>query len=84
MPWDSKNSDRKLRLAFLFSVNSVTRGKVHIETEGRHRSLTAMEGDPVIIINPSLESSWFETPKPTGSDIYHWVLAKAYQIPRFF
>ena len=31
---DSKNSDRKLRLAFLFSVNSVTRGMVHIETEG--------------------------------------------------
>ena len=55
-PKESKDSDRKLRLAFLSTVNSVTRGKVHIETEGRHRSLTAMEGDPVIIINPSLKA----------------------------
>ena len=59
---------RKKKLAFLFSGNSVTRGKVYIETEGRHRSLTAMEGDPVIITNQSLKSSWFDTPNPTGSD----------------
>ena len=72
-PKESKDSDRKLRLAFLSTVNSVTRGKVHIETEGRHRSLTAMDGEPVIIINPSLVSSWFDTPKPIGPDtIGYW------------
>ena len=76
-PKESKDSDRKLRLAFLSTVNSVTRGKVHIETEGRHRSLTAMEGDPVIVINPSLTGSWFNTPKPIGPDT-SWVLVKAY------
>ena len=54
-------------------MNSVTRGKIHVETEGRHRSLTAMEGDPVIIINPSLAGSWFTTPKPIFPDtVGYW------------
>ena len=69
----SKHSDRKQRVAFLFAIHSIINGKVHIETEGRHRSLTAMDGEPVIIINPSLVSSWFDTPKPIGPDtIGYW------------
>ena len=63
----------QIRTAFLSDVNSFTRGKIHVETEGRHRSLTAMEGDPVIIINPSLAGSWFTTPKPIFPDtVGYW------------
>ena len=69
----SKHSDHKQRVAFLFAIHSIINGKVHIETKGRHRSLTAMDGEPVIIINPSLVSSWFDTPKPIGPDtIGYW------------
>ena len=54
-------------------IKSVTRGKVHVETKGRHRSLTALERDPVIILNPSLEGSWFILPKPVAPDtIGYW------------
>ena len=54
-------------------IKSVTRGKVHVETKGRHRSLTALERDPVIILNPSLEGSWFNLPKPVAPDtIGYW------------
>ena len=67
-PKESKDSDRKLRLNFLSNIISVAGGKVHIETEGRHPSLTAMEGDPVLILNSSLEGSWFKMPKPISPD----------------
>ena len=68
-----KNSDRKIRNVFLDKVKSVTRGKVHVETEGRHRSLIVSERDPVIIINPCLEGSWFNLPKPSAPDtIGYW------------
>ena len=44
-----------------------------METEGRHRSLTALERDPVIILNPSLEGSWFILPKPVAPDtVGYW------------
>ena len=51
----SKHSDRKQRVGFLFSINDLFNGKVHIETEGRHRSLVSMDGEPMIILNPSLD-----------------------------
>ena len=32
-----------------------------------------MEGDPVIVINPSLKGSWFNTPKPIDPDtVGYW------------
>ena len=44
-----------------------------METEGRHRSIVRSERDPVIILNPCLEGSWFIMPKPTASDtVGYW------------
>ena len=37
-------------------------------SEGRQRSLINIEGVPKIILNPSWEGSWMDTPKATGSN----------------
>ena len=37
-------------------------------SEGRHRSLINIDGVPKIIVNPSWEGSWMDTPRATGSN----------------
>ena len=57
----------------MFDINNHINGKVHIESEGRHRSLVSMDGEPKIILNPSWEGSWLLTPKPKGNNtIGYW------------
>ena len=55
------------------TVKFQTRGKVHVETEGRHRSIIRIERDPVLILCPNLEGSWFVVPKPVAPDtVGYW------------
>ena len=37
-------------------------------SEGRHRSLVSIDGEPKLILNPSWEGSWLDTPKPKGNN----------------
>ena len=68
-----KNSDKKLRKVFYDIVKHETRGKVHVESDGRHRSIVRSERDPVLILCPNLEGSWFVVPKPAAPDtVGYW------------
>ena len=71
----------QIRNTCFSNINSFTRDKFHVKTEGSHRLLTAMEGDPVFIINPSLAGSWVTTPKPIFPDtVGYW--SRHTKIPR--
>ena len=63
-----RSSDRKQRDGFFVSLNNHLPGKIHMASEGRHRSLINIEGIPKIILNPSWEGSWMDTPKALGSN----------------
>ena len=63
-----RSSDRKQRDGFFINISNHIPGKIHMGSEGRHRSLINIEGDPKIILNPSWEGSWMDTPKATGGN----------------
>ena len=63
-----KSSDRKQREGFYKNIFNHINGKIYMGSEGRHRSLVNIEGDPKLILNPSWEGSWLDTPKPTGNN----------------
>ena len=63
-----RSSDRKQREGFFDTIHNYLPGKIHMASEGRHRSLINIGGTPHLILNPSWEGSWMDTPKALGGN----------------
>ena len=61
-------SDGKERDGFYDRIYNTIPGKIHMASDGRHRSLINIGGTPHIILNPNWEGSWMDTPKGLGSN----------------
>ena len=63
-----RSSDRKQREGFYDTIHNYLPGKIHMASDGRHRSLINIGGTPHLILNPSWEGSWMDTPKALGGN----------------
>ena len=63
-----RSSDRKQRDGFYDTIHNYIPGKIHMASDGRHRSLINIGGTPHLILNPSWEGSWMDTPKALGAN----------------
>lgn len=64
----TRGSDGKERRTFYENLYHILPGKIHMSSDGRHRSLINIPGIPHIVLSPDWEDSWFATPEGSGND----------------
>ena len=64
----ARGSDGKERKTFYERIYDILPGKIHMSSDGRHRSLINIPGTPHINLAPNWEDSWFNTPGGSGND----------------